>query len=156
MRSEVTLLDLREFQNSFCVFYQTNSLHLFVVVDDAERGPRGFGFTCSCAKHLMEIKDRNKVCVYLLEQDKLYVGSASIIYIASATAYSNNLLVSSIEERELMICIVMSPLIPSKSLTYNRTTPSITGVPNLHISHHSYSLYLAHSSGSQVPDESLD
>ena len=55
--------------------------------------------------------------VYLLEQDKLYVGSASIIPIASATAYSNNLLVSSIEERDLMICIVTSPLIPSKSLT---------------------------------------
>ena len=104
----------------------------------------------------MEIKDRNKVCVYLLEQDKLYVGSASIIAIASATAYSNNLLVSSIEERELMICIVTSALILIKSLTYNRTTPSITGVPNLQISHYSYSLYLAQSSGSWVPDKSLD
>src|SRR5215216_7380239 len=93
-------------------------------------------------KHLMEIKDRNKACVYLLERDKLYVGSASIIAIASATAYSNNLLVSSIEERELMICIVMSPLIPSKSLTYNHTTPSVTGVPILQIIHYSHSLYM--------------
>ena len=137
-------------------FHQTSSLRILVVVDDGERGPRAFGFTCSCAKHLMEIKDRNKACVYLLEQDKLYVGSASIIAIASATAYSNNLLVSSIEERELMICIVMSPLIPSKFLTYSRTTPSITRVPNLQISHHSYSLYLAQPSGSWVPDKSLD
>ena len=112
----------------------------FVVVDDGERGSRAFGFTYSCAKHLMEIKDRNKVCVYLLEQDKLYVGSASIIAIASATAYSNNLLVSSIEERELMICIVMSPLIQNNFLTYSRTTLSVTGVPILQISRYSHSL----------------
>ena len=83
----------------------------------------------------------------MLDQDKLYVGSASIIAIASATAYSNNLLVSSIEERELMICIVTSLLIPSKSLTYSRTTPSVTGVPNLQISHYSQSLYLAQPLG---------
>ena len=130
-------------------------MRIFVVVDDGERGPRAFGFTCSCAKHLMGIKDRNKVCMYLLEQDKLYVGSASLIAIASAIAYSNNILVSYIEERQLMICIVMSPLIPSKSLTYIRTTPSVTRVPNLHISHYSYSLYLAQPSGSWVPDKSL-
>ena len=84
------------------------------------------------------------------------MGSASIIAIASATAYRNNLLVSSIEERELMICIVMSELILSKSLTYSHTTPSVTGVPNLQISHYSHSLYLDQSSGSWVPDKSLD
>src|SRR5215216_951413 len=104
----------------------------------------------------MRIKDRNKVCMYLLQRNKLYVGSASIIAIASATAYRNNLLVSSIEERELIICIVTSPLIPSKSLTYSRTTPSVTGVPNLQISHYSYPLYLAQASGSWVPYKSLD
>ena len=49
-----------------------------------------------------------------------------------------------------MICIVMSPLILSKFLTYSRTTPSVSGVPNLQISHYSYSLYLAQPSGSWV------
>ena len=30
----------------------------FVVVDDGEKGPGAFGFTCSCAKHLMRIIDK--------------------------------------------------------------------------------------------------
>ena len=40
------------------VFYRTKSLLSFVVVDDGEKGPGVFGFTCSCAKHLMGIIDK--------------------------------------------------------------------------------------------------
>ena len=40
------------------MFYLVKSLLSFVVVDDGEKGPGAFDFTCSCAKHLMGIIDK--------------------------------------------------------------------------------------------------
>ena len=51
-------MDLRELYEFFLCFIGPRVCFLFVVVDDGEKGPGAFGFTCSCAKHLMGIIDK--------------------------------------------------------------------------------------------------
>ena len=57
---EVTLTVLRELYEFFLCFTRPIVCVLFVVVvvDDGEKGPGAFGFTCSCAKHLTGIIDK--------------------------------------------------------------------------------------------------
>ena len=44
--------------NSFCVLLDQEFAFFLFVVDDGEKGPGAFGFTCSCAKHLTGIIDK--------------------------------------------------------------------------------------------------
>ena len=56
-------MDLREIFSSFYVLAHQEFAFFWLLLMMRERGPRAFGFTCSCAKQLMGIIDNNKVRV---------------------------------------------------------------------------------------------
>ena len=144
---------------NFLVFYQTKSLLSLGCCRWWEREHGAFGFTCSCAKRLMGIID-NKIIKYACKcSSKIYYMWAvhPELLLPPQPLVANSLLASSIEGRELIICIVTSLLIPSKSLTYSRTPLFSLGFPSCRpVKTHHHSLYLDQSSRSWVPDKSLD